>query len=121
MTHGLPGWGTARRAPYSAFDEAFFDDFFIREPEVGDVGGAEAEDVFEGAADFAEMEIHADALEQFNKVLRSHGLDGLGADAVVLQPVIGHNINGLGTASMAIDVEETAGGRLNWGKPCRYP
>ncbi len=103
-----------------AFDEAFFEDFFIAEPQIWDIGGAEAEDVFERAAHFAEMEIHADALEQFDEFLRAHGLDGPRMGAVVVQPMIGDDINGLGTGSMAIDVEEAAGFGLGRGEPGCY-
>ena len=101
-------------------DKAFFEDFFVGEPQIGDIGGAEAEDVFEGAAHFAEMKIHADTLEQFDEFLRAHGLDGLRTDAVVVQPMIGDDVNGLGTGSMAINVEETASGGFGWGEPGCY-
>src|SRR5437660_9594912 len=42
----------SRRSPLPtgnplAFDEAFFEDFLVGEPQAGDIGGAEAEDVFE--------------------------------------------------------------------------
>ncbi len=103
-----------------AFDEAFFEHFFVGEPQAGDISGAKAEDVFERAAHFAEMKIHADALEQFNELLRAYGLDGFWADAVVIQPMIGDDIDGLGTGSMPINVKETAGGGLGRGEPRCY-
>src|SRR2546430_4423636 len=71
-----------------AFDEAFFEDFFVGVPEIGDVRGTEAENVFQRAADFPEMKIHADALEQFDERLGAHGFDRLGTGAVVVQPVV---------------------------------
>ena len=48
------------------FGEALFEEFLVAEPEVGNIGGAKAQDVFEGAADFAKTEVHADFLEQVN-------------------------------------------------------
>ena len=103
-----------------AFDEAFFEDFFVGEPEIGDVRGTEAENVFQRAADFPEMKIHADALEQFDERLGAHGFDRLGTGAVVVQPVVGGDINGLRADSMAINVKETPGFGLGRGKPCCY-
>ena len=100
-----------------AFDEAFFEDFLVGEPQAGDISGAEAEDVFEGAAHFAEMEIHADALEQFDERLGAHGLDGLRTNAVVVQLMVGDDINGLGTGSMPVDVKEAPGFGLGRGEP----
>jgi len=46
----------------SAFDESFFQHFFVAEPQVGDVGGAETENIFKRAADFFQREVDADAL-----------------------------------------------------------
>ena len=103
-----------------AFDEAFFEDFFVGEPEIGDVRGTEAENVFQRAADFPEMKIHADALEQFDERLGAHGFDRLGTGAVVVQPVVGGDINGLRADSMAINVKENPGFGLGRGKPCCY-
>jgi len=47
----------------SALAEAFLEDLFVGEPQIGYVGGAEAKDVFQRAANFAKMKINADALE----------------------------------------------------------
>ena len=106
--------------PCLLFDEAFFEDFFVAEPEVGDVGGAEAEDVFECAADFAEMKIHADALEQFDERVRANRLDGLWPDAVAVHAVIGDDVNGLGAGAVPVDVKEAAGSGLRRGEPRCY-
>jgi hypothetical protein len=103
-----------------AFNQAFFEDFFVAEPQIGDVGGAEAEDVFEGAAHFPEMEIHADALEQFDEFLRTYGLHRLRPDAVVIQSVKRHNVNGLGTGAMTVNMQETPGFGLGRGEPRGY-
>jgi len=102
------------------FDEAFFQDFFVREPQVGDVGGAETKDIFQGAANLSEMEIHANALEQFDERLRAHGLDGLRADTVVVHAMIGDDVNGLGTGAVPVDVEEAPGFGLGRGEPGCY-
>ena len=103
-----------------AFDEAFFEDFFVGVPEIGDVRGTEAENVFQRAADFPEMKIHADALEQFDERLGAHGLDGLRTNAVVVQLMVGDDINGLGTGSMPVDVKEAPGFGLGRGEPGCY-
>jgi hypothetical protein len=103
-----------------AFDEALFEDFFVAEPEIGNIGGAEAEDVFEGAAHFAEMKIHADALEQFNKLLRANGFDGLRTVAVVVHTVVGENVNGLRSGTVPVNVKETPGFGLGRGEPRGY-
>lgn len=100
--------------------EALFEDFFVGEPQVGDIGGAEPEDVFQSAAHLPEMKIHADALEQFDEFLRAHGLDGSRTDAIAVQPMIRDNINGPGTGSMPINVEETPGFGFGWGEPGCY-
>ena len=99
------------------FYEAFFEDFFVAEPQVGDVGRAEAENVFKGAAHFSEMEIHADALEQFDQFPRTHGLNRPRADAVLVHSMKRHDVNGLGTGSMPVDVEETPGLGLGRSEP----
>lgn len=99
------------------FDEALFEDFFVTEPQIGDVGGAEAEDVFEGAAHFAEMKIHADALEQFDQFLSTHGLNRLGTDSVVVYPMKGYDVKRLGAGSVPVNVKETPGFRLGRGEP----
>ena len=100
-----------------AFNQASFEDFLVGKPKIGDIGGAEAENVFEGASHFAKMKIHADAFEQFYERLRAHGLNGLRADAVVVQPMIGDDINGPGAGAMTVNVEETAGFGLGRGEP----
>jgi hypothetical protein len=63
---GFPGCG-------SDFDEAFFQHLLVAEPEVGDVGGAQAEYVFEGATDFVQSEVHADALEEVDQRASAFG------------------------------------------------
>ena len=103
-----------------AFHKAFFEHFFVGEPQIGDIGGAEAEDILEGAAHFAEMEIDANPLEQFDKRLRAHCFDGLRTGAVVVHTVIGENVNGLGTGAMTVNVEETPGFGLGRGEPRSY-
>ena len=100
-----------------AFDEAFFQDFFVTEPQIGDVGGSEAEDIFERAAHLAEMKIHADALEQFDEFLCAHGFNRLRTDAALGHPVKRHYVNGLRAGPMPMNVEETPGFWLGRGEP----
>jgi hypothetical protein len=100
-----------------ALDEAFFEDFFVAEPQIRDVGGAEAEDILEGAADFAKMKVHADALEQLDERLCPNSLDGLRTGAVVVHTVIGENVNGLRSGTVPVNVEETPGFGLERGEP----
>ena len=104
-----------------AFDEAFFQDFFVTEPQIGDVGGSEAEDIFERAAHLAEMKIHPDALEQFYKFLCAHGFDRPRTDAVVVHPMKRHHIDGLWASPVAVNMEETPGFRLGRGEPSCHP
>ena len=105
---------------FSFDDEAFFEDFFVAEPQVGDVSGAEAEDVFESPAHFPEMKIHADALEQFDQFLCTHGFNGFRPNAVVIQPVKRDDVKRLGTSPVAVNVEETPGFGLGRGEPRGY-
>lgn len=100
----------------SGFDEAFLEDFFVGEPEVGDVGGAEAENVFEGAADFGEAEIDADAIEEIEKRLSAFGEQRPGADAGAIEAVIGKNVNGARAGAVANDVKKAPG----LGKGCGW-
>jgi hypothetical protein len=104
----------------SGLGEAFFEDLFIGEPRIGDVGGAEAKDVFERAADFAKMKIDADALEQFKQRLGTDSFDRLRTDAAVVYPLVGHDVNGQGTGSMAINMKKAPGLGVGRGAPRCY-
>ena len=48
----------------SGFDQAFFQHFFVAEPEVGDIGRAEAENVLKRAANFGQVKIHAETIQK---------------------------------------------------------
>jgi hypothetical protein len=102
----------------STLDQALFEDLFVGEPQIGDVGRAKAKDVFQRAADFAKMKINADLLEQFDQRLRTHGFDGLRANAAVVHPMVGEDVNRLGTGSMTINMEKAPGFGL--GAPSCY-
>jgi hypothetical protein len=65
-------------AESSVLGEAFFEEVVVGEPEVGDVGGAEAEDVFKGAANFGAVKVDADAFEEIDEGLGVFGEDGFG-------------------------------------------
>ena len=54
-----------QRSHESAFSDGFRGEVF-GEPEVGDVGRAEAEDVGQGTADLAEAEVDADLFEDID-------------------------------------------------------
>ena len=60
-----------------AFDQALFGHLFVGEPEVGDVGGAQAVNILEGAADFFQFEVHAEFLQQFDQDAGTFSQDGL--------------------------------------------
>lgn len=57
--------------PCSLFDEALFDHFLVAEPQIGNVRGAETQNVFESAAHFAEPEIDSNPFEQLDELLRA--------------------------------------------------
>ncbi len=100
-----------------AFGEAFFEDLVVSEPQVGDVGGAEPKDIFEGPADFAQMKIDADALEEFDERLRAYGFDWPEARTFVIHSMVGEDVNGPGTDTMSVDVKEAPGFGLGRGEP----
>jgi len=56
-------------ALWLAFDEALFDHFLVTKPQVGDISGAEPQNIFQRAADFAEAKIDADPPGQFDQHL----------------------------------------------------
>lgn len=103
-----------------ALDEAFFEHFFVAEPQIRDIGRAEAENVFEGAANFGEAEIDPDALKQLDESLGAFGQNGFRTCTVLVQAMIGQDINGPGACSMANDVKETAGFGFGRGEPGCY-
>ena len=67
--------GAARSLnPYNAikierlvFDQAFFGHLLVGEPEIGNVRGSQAENVFKCAAHFPELEVYAQPLQQFDE------------------------------------------------------
>src|SRR5438094_107659 len=81
---------------------------------------AEAKDVFERAADFAKMKIDADAFEQFKQRLGTDRFDRLRTDAAVVHPLVGHDVNGQGTGSMAINMKKAPGLGVGRGAPRCY-
>ena len=114
--------GYLQRPPSNRFlfDEALLDHLFVREPQVGDVGGAETENVFQRAANLAKMKVHADALEQFDQLLRANGFNRLRTDATVFQSMKRYDVKCLRPSAMAVNVEETPGFRLGRGEPRRH-
>jgi len=66
------------------------------------------------------MEIHANALQQFDQRLRAFRQCRFGESANAVQPVIRHDVNGVGSRAMPYDVEESAGLGLCRGEPCCY-
>ena len=130
MTEGNLGHG--RPCPTSALDETLFEDFFVGEPEAGDVSGAEAEDVFEGAAHFAKVKIHADAFEQLDECVRTlrqrrfgtRALPGQGGRASAawryFKPMIRHHIDCTGSGAVSRDVQEATSFGLGRGEPHCY-
>jgi len=59
-------------------DETSFGHLFVGEPEVGDVGGAQAVNILEGATDFFQLEVYAEFLKQFDQEAGTFGQDGFG-------------------------------------------
>jgi hypothetical protein len=84
-----------------AVGKAFAGQLFVAEPEIGDVGGAETQDVGEGAADFAEADVDAEFFEQFDEGLGAFGEHGTRAQTLTVQPMIGHHIHCAGTGTVA--------------------
>jgi len=99
----------------SAIAEAFLEDLFVGEPQIGYVGGAEAKNVFQRAANFAKMKINADPLEYFEQRLGTDSLDRPRAGAAVVDPMVGDEVNGLGTGAMSIDMKKAPGFGLGRG------
>ena len=93
----------------SGFDQAFLEHFFVAEPEVWDVGGAEAKDVFKRAADFAEPEVDTDAIEKIEQWLSALGKQRLGCGAGAIEPMIGKDVNGVWSVTVTNDVQKSAG------------
>lgn len=83
--------------------------FFVAEPEVWDVGGAEAEDIFKRAADFAEPEVDPDAIEKIEQGLSALGEQRLGCGAGAIEPMIGKDVNGVWSVTVTNDVQKSAG------------
>ena len=102
-------------------DKTFFEDFFVAKPEIGDVGGAEAKNVFERAADLTKVEINADALEQFDQRVGALRQNRLGRrdrrTQRHFQAVKSDDVNGLGPAPMTDDAKEATGFGLGRGGP----
>lgn len=88
------------------FDEAAGEHFFVAKPEIGNIGGPEAENVFEGAADLGQVKIDADALEQRDEIVGAFRQQRAGTYGFGVQAVAVDNVNGLRTCAMPYDVEK---------------
>lgn len=96
-------------------------ELFGGEPEVGDIGGAQAKDVFQGAADFFEAEVDAQVLEQvderscaFSQHRRRKLAEGVRS---AIERVIGDDIHRAVTRAVAHDVKKAPGTGLLWWEP----
>jgi hypothetical protein len=92
-------------------EEAVFEDGFVGEPEAGDIGGAEAENVFEGTADFGEAEIDAELIEEIEERLGTFGEERAEGDADAVKAMVGEDVDSVGAMAVADDVEKTTGYR----------
>ena len=90
----------------SALDQALFDHFFIAEPQVWNIGGAEAKDVFEGAADFTATEIHAYAIQKIQQLLGAFREKRLRPCANAIETMVGQHIYRMRPAAVADDVKK---------------
>jgi hypothetical protein len=81
---------------------------FIAKPQARDVCRAKPENIFERAAYFAELEVYAEALEQFDKQASAFRENRLGSDFRAVEPVIGDHIDGRRTGAVAHNVEKSA-------------
>ena len=102
----------------STLGEAFFDNFVVAEPEVGNVCGAEAEDVFQRAADLADVEIDTNTLEKFKERLCALCENGFGTNVVAAETMVGHDVNCLRPSAVTDDVKEAASLFFDRGEPC---
>ena len=93
------------------FHQTFFDHFFVAEPEVGYVGGTQAQNVFERAAHLAAPKVHADAVQEFNQGRGAFRGDRSWRRAVAVQPMVGDQIRGSGSRAVPGDVQEAMNSR----------
>lgn len=96
------------------FDQALLGHLFIAEPQTWNIGRAEPENVFERAAHFAELQVHAEALEQFDQQARAFRENGLGSGSSAVESVISDHIDGRMACAVTHDVEKTASGWHWW-------
>jgi hypothetical protein len=101
-----------------ALYQAFFEHVVVTQPEVRDIGGAEAEDVFQRATNFAEMEVDPDAFEQVDECLSALRKHGPGTNAHAVEAVIGDDVKGIEAGSVAHDMEKSACFRRSWCEFC---
>src|SRR5258708_19560427 len=107
-------WRTASEGgPYNGYtlrlDQAFLQHFFVAEPEVGNIGGAEAQNILERAAHFPKAKIDPHALNQIEQRLSAFGEQGLGTNTVAIEAMVGQHVDGVGTIAVAHDVQKPAG------------
>jgi hypothetical protein len=90
----------------SGLDQALFNHFFIAEPQVWNIGRAEAKDVLEGPADFTATEIHANAVQKIEQRLGAFRQKWLRPCANAIETVVGQDIDRMRPATMADDVKK---------------
>ena len=87
-------------------DQAFFHHFFVAEPQVWNIGGAEAKDVLEGAADFTATEIHAYAVQKIQQLLGAFREKRLRPCANAIETMVRQHIHCMRPATMADNVKK---------------
>jgi hypothetical protein len=91
----------------SAFDQASFEHFFLAQPEVGNVRGTQAKNILKGAADFAAMEIHANAVQKIEQRLSAFGEKRFRFCADAVKTMVSKHIDRARSSAMADDVKES--------------
>jgi hypothetical protein len=102
------GRRTTARCAALAFDQTFFEHFFVAEPEIRDIRGTQAKNVFQGSTHFAATEIHAYAVEKVQQLLCAFGQERLRFCAHAVQAMVRKHIDGARPGAVADDVEKSA-------------
>jgi predicted Fe-Mo cluster-binding NifX family protein len=87
---------------------------FVAEPQTRDIRRSKPQNIFERAAYFAELQVDAEALEQFDQQARAFGENGLGSGSRSAEPVVSDHIDGRKTGTVTDDVEKSARRRRWW-------
>src|SRR6516162_3635514 len=90
----------------STLGQALFKEFFVAEPKIRDIGGAETENILERATDFAKTKVHANLFEQINQRLSTFGQHRLGPYTGACNLMIGNDVEGVEARAVTHNVQE---------------